>query len=181
VSRKRLLFLHGTTWASKHWPEERWCELARQAIDRGYEIVLPHGDEIEKQRAQRIVDSCFNSGSARVLPPTSIQGLMIEISRCSGIVGVDTGLGHLATALNIPMVGIYGSTDPVLTGPHGPQQQFVVSDHLPCIPCLKRECKFSRQTECGNIHPPCYTNITVELVFGRLLQLMNANEMDDTI
>ncbi len=88
------------------------------------------------------------------------------------MVGVDTGLGHLAVAINIPMIGIYGATNPALTGPFGSLQEIVVSDNLPCIPCLKRECKYKKSNDCSKIHPPCYQDLTADMVFQRLSGLM---------
>ena len=180
IEQPRLMFLHGTTWPSKEWPEERWCELAAKAIDKGYFILVPHGNEEERLRAQKIVDSCSDRHAAVVLSPGSIARLMTEMQHCTGIVSVDTGPGHLATAINIPMIGIYGSTDPILTSPHGELQDSIVSDHLQCIPCLRRNCKFQRTKDCAKIHPPCYENITADMVLNRLTILINSQEKHDS-
>ncbi|HIG41320.1 MAG: lipopolysaccharide heptosyltransferase I [bacterium] len=186
ASRKnrRLLFLHGTTWPSKHWPEARWCELAKKAVDNGFDVLLPQGSPIEEQRARRIADSVRDSNKEatdggnvlKVLASVSLGGLIQEISSCTGVVAVDTGLGHLAVAMNIPMIGIYGSTDPLLTGPYGSRQEIVVSDNLPCIPCLKRECKFQKSDDCSSIYPPCYRDITADMVFERLSRVIAAKD-----
>jgi heptosyltransferase-1 len=183
-SHPRLLFLHGTTWASKHWPEERWCDLAEKAVQAGFHVLLPHGNRLEEHRAHRIADATntkarsgrdVRSGDERqvdVLPSGTLSELISEMSTCAGVVGVDTGLGHLAVAMEIPMIGIYGATNPVLTGPFGPRQEIVVSDNLTCIPCLKKECRYPRTDEWGKIHPPCYQDITADLVFDRLSSVM---------
>ncbi|HJL62442.1 MAG TPA: lipopolysaccharide heptosyltransferase I [Pseudomonadales bacterium] len=176
-SKPRLLFLHGTTWSTKHWPEEYWCELAIKAADQGFQILLPHGDDLELQRADRIAERIPNN--VTVLARASIGQLAEQMSSCAGVVTVDTGLGHLAAALDVPLVAIYGATDPKLTGPYGSVQSVLVSDHLPCIPCLKKDCQFQKGEEYSSIHPPCYQKISPEVVFDKLSEVISKRVMDD--
>jgi heptosyltransferase-1 len=181
VPERHIFFLHGTTWASKHWPESRWRELALLCQEKGYGIRISYGSEKEKLRAERIVSEIDR---AKVLEPSNISELVSEMRSCSGVVSVDTGLGHLATALNIPLVGIYGATDPNLTGFHGERSNIIVSDRLSCIPCLKKECSLPEcQAEAGriNIYPSCYETTTADLVYKTLHTLMlknNSSEKD---
>jgi len=168
-SKQRIVFLHGTTWASKHWPEQHWIELAKIAAEAGYEVVLAHGNAVELQRAERIAAA---TSTTRVLPDCTLRQLMTEIGDSAGVVAVDTGLGHLAAALNVPLIGLYGATDPTLTGVHGSRQELIVSDHLPCIPCLKRICKFTESSDYAKIHPPCFQMATPEMVFEKLKIVM---------
>ena len=170
TKNQQILFLHGTTWASKHWPEQYWIDLAIRIEKAGYQVVLAHGNDREFQRAARIGASVAD---ARILPAGSLSQLIREIKSCSGVVAVDTGLGHLAGALNVPMISVYGATDPALTGVQGDRQELIVSDTLPCIPCLKRECKFSKPIECSKVFPPCFEDVTADKVFSRLLVMMN--------
>ena len=99
---------------------------------------------------------------------------MSEMQRCAGAVAVDTGLGHLAPALGVPAIGLFGSTSLGLTGILGPETQSIASTHLPCIPCRKRECQFQKPNDSSNIHPPCFEQITPEIVWQALqLRLRN--------
>ena len=166
---RQLLFLPGTTWASKHWPESLWRELIERATIGGFKVLLPHGNDIEEKRAIRLAKDIK---AASVLRRSSIAELIQHMQDCVGVVSVDTGLGHLAGAMDLPLVGIYGSTNPRLTGMYGSQQEVIVSDNLPCIPCLKRECRFKQTEDYGKIHPPCYTDITAERVFEKLTHLI---------
>lgn len=150
-----IMLLHGTTWRSKHWPEEQWRALAVIIRNAGYKLVIPAGNPVESARASRIAID-----ETELLPPTSLGELVRNMMACSGVVSVDTGLGHLAGALGLPTVGIYGSTDPILTGIRGVNAKTLASDHLPCIPCKKRHCKFS-QDDC-KIYPPCLAEATPE-------------------
>ncbi|MFT7684728.1 MAG: heptosyltransferase-1 [Candidatus Azotimanducaceae bacterium] len=160
---QKLFFLHGTTWASKHWPEARWREFALLSKAQGYSIRISYGNEEEKLRAERIVHGV---DSAKIIKPGNISDLVREMSSCAGVVSVDTGLGHLATALNLPVVGIYGATNPMLTGLHGQRSDIIVSDYPSCIPCLKKECKFEEVQ--GAQYPPCYESTSADLVFKTL-------------
>ncbi len=94
-----LVFLHGTTWVTKHWPEVYWRELAQRMGERGWSVRLPWGNEAERQRAERLAEGLEN---ASVLPRLSLAGMAKVLAGASACVAVDTGLGHLAAALDVP-------------------------------------------------------------------------------
>jgi heptosyltransferase-1 len=166
---KTIMLLHGTTWPSKEWPESAWTMLANQIRQDGFDVVAPAGNGQERERATRIL-----GGRAGLLDQLSLGDLMSEMQRCAGAVAVDTGLGHLAPALGVPAIGLFGSTSPGLTGIFGPETQSIASTHLPCIPCRKRECQFQKPKDSSNIYPPCFEQITPEIVWQALqLRLRN--------
>lgn len=105
--------LHATSRDSKLWPENHWAQLGNALLGQGLALVLPWGNAIEEARAQRIasaVPGCV------VLPRLSLTRLAAVIGSSHAAIGVDTGLVHLAAALNRPTVAIYTDTDPRLTG-----------------------------------------------------------------
>jgi len=170
-----LILLHGTSWASKHWPEQYWRELAALAHADGFQVKLPWGNQTEYQRALRIAD---NIPGSVVLDKQSLTGLATHLSRCSGVVAVDTGLGHLAAALNRPAVALYGATNPALSGSFGDHQQHLRST-LACSPCLRKECTYRGEVLTGEtrqggfeVKPACYKFIPPALVFSELKRLM---------
>tara|TARA_R110002073_G_scaffold71410_1_gene175380 strand:+ start:3677 stop:4690 length:1014 start_codon:yes stop_codon:yes gene_type:complete len=167
TSSKDIYFFHGTTWASKHWPEDYWVALARICQDQGYAVVLPHLGGEERARAEKIAAAIDN---ARLLPPGTLSELSSDLASAAGAVSVDTGLGHLAAALDIPLVGIYGSTSHHLTGIVGPRQVSMSDTSLDCAPCLKRTCQYP--SESGTIFPPCFEFVTPSRVFQKLSQQM---------
>ena len=114
-----LLFLHGTARDEKLWPEAHWIELAKIAVTAGYEVMLPWGNESEHLRAQRIA---AHSEAVKVLPRVNLHGLAATLLKAKGVVSVDTGLGHLAAALDVPNVSIYGPTSSGLIGAYGQYQ-----------------------------------------------------------
>ena len=114
-----LLFFHGTARAEKQWPETHWIALAQLAGEAGYRVWLPWGNDEELQRAQRIADNGCNT---EVLPRMNLQQLAGLLQRVRGVVAVDTGLGHLAAALAVPAVSLYGPTSTSLVGTYGRNQ-----------------------------------------------------------
>ena len=111
------VLLHGTSHPRKCWPERSWIELGRRLIESQHALVLPWGNPSEQERATRLAASL---SSACVTPRLSIAELAGVIAGARFVVGVDTGLTHLAAALNIPVIGIFGATDPGSTGVNAP-------------------------------------------------------------
>lgn len=102
-----------TSRADKLWAEESWIALGRAL---GTRIVLPWGSEAERARAGRIAAALAD---AQVAPRMTVPQLARLFSRARCVVGVDTGLTHLAAALAVRTVGIYCGSDPALTGIYG--------------------------------------------------------------
>ena len=114
--RHEFVFLHSTSRADKHWNETLWVELGQRIEALGGRVVLPWGAPSERLRSKRIAASLHDPGIPEAL---SIGEVAYLLGRSSGVVGLDTGLTHLAAALGMPVVAIYCSTDPGLTGVYG--------------------------------------------------------------
>lgn len=99
-----------TSRADKLWPEPRWVELGRALA---MPVVLPWGSEAERARAQRISRGV---GQAMVPGRLALAELGKILMHAKAVVGLDTGLTHLAAALGAPTVGVYCGSDPALTG-----------------------------------------------------------------
>lgn len=166
---KEIVFLHGTTWPSKHYPEGLWAELARLASEDGYRVLLPHGSPEELARAERIGAAI----DVEIMERCGLADLAQRIRRCAGALTVDSGLGHLAAALGVPQIALFGPTSPRLTRPIGNHQIVFASDHLPCIPCMKRECLFEQG---GEPYPPCFSAIPPIQIWSALKQAMMARQ-----
>ncbi|QFU74211.1 lipopolysaccharide heptosyltransferase I [Halioglobus maricola] len=119
-----VMFFHGTARAEKLWPVEHWAELLRLADQADYPVWLPWGSDEEKARAGQIVGM---AGAGRVLPRLDLLGLASMLLEVDGAVAVDTGLGHLAAALDVPTVSLYGPTDTALIGAYGENQVHIQS------------------------------------------------------
>ncbi len=162
---RQLVFLHGTTWQSKHWPESYWQELLDFTTNNNYRVQLPWGNDEEKARAERLAQS---NVLVQVSPAMDLNGLASLLSTSAGAVAVDTGLGHLAAALSLPTVSIYGSTDPSLSGTRGNYQSRLKVE-FDCAPCLRRQCQY---TQDAAVSPACYQTLQPAQVWHTLQQLM---------
>lgn len=110
------VLLHMTSRREKLWPEAAWIEIGRLMAARGLDCVLPWGSDEERQRSERIARYLDR---ARVPPFAQLDRLAALLGGAAAVVGVDTGLTHLAGALGRPVVAIYCGTDPRLTGVYG--------------------------------------------------------------
>lgn len=109
-----VMLLHATSRASKEWPESHWLALAeRLHAEYGLAAVYPWGNDAERIRAQRLAAA---SPDAMTAPRLTLSEAAAALANASAVVGVDTGLSHLANALDVPLVAIYTDTDPRLTG-----------------------------------------------------------------
>lgn len=109
------VLLHATSRDSKLWPEPGWVELGTHLHRQGIRSVLPWGNSTERQRSQRLAEQIPDA----VVPPAlGLDQAAAMLSRAVAAVGVDTGLIHLAAALNIPALAIYCASNPGLTGLH---------------------------------------------------------------
>lgn len=107
------VLLTATSRDDKLWPEAHWVALGQALQARGLRAVLPSGSDRERERAQRIVAQIPH---ACLAPPSAIRDLSALMSSAQCVIGVDTGLTHLAAALDVPVAAIYVSTHPGLTG-----------------------------------------------------------------
>lgn len=147
-----LVFLHGTTWKSKQWPEVYWQELAELARLAGYRIKMGGGNQAEVERAKRLA---AKNPAIDLVPYLSINEMARLLSGAKAAVAVDTGFGHLASALTIPTVSLYSSTNADFTGALGHASTHLSAD-FECAPCLQRECTFKGKTD---ITPACFTRL----------------------
>jgi heptosyltransferase-1 len=116
ASNPYALLLTMTSRDDKLWPEEHWRLLGNALASRGIVCSLPWGTEEERHRCARIAVAIPGA----VLPDRMPLAEIASLARGARfVVGVDTGLAHLAAALQVPVVGLYCNSDPALTGLHG--------------------------------------------------------------
>jgi heptosyltransferase-1 len=121
---RTAIFLHATAQAQKQWPEENWIALGKTL--GGLDILLPWGTEDERLRSERIAAALPN---ARVPARQPLDSVARLIAGAEFVVGVDTGLLHLAAALGVPLVAIFAGSQPSLTKPVGSGTLTVLGAH----------------------------------------------------
>ena len=115
-SDRYAVLLHATAEREKEWPAENWIALGQSLRARGIRLVLPWGNAREQERS-RVIAAALPGAEVPDLRP--LDGVSRLIAGASLVVGVDTGLLHLAGALGVPLVGIFAGSEPGLTGPIG--------------------------------------------------------------
>ena len=169
TSQPYVVLLHGTTWNSKYWPENSWMELIRLLAQQGRHCLLPWGNEVERQRVLRL--QAAGGEYARVLPKLSLTELMNVLLHARAFVSVESGIGHVAAALDVPGVMLHGPTDPGYSGILNKACQHITSG-IYCSPCFKRDCPRLKTVQ---EVPPCQLEIKPMLVYRQCLALIDAN------
>ncbi len=176
----QILFLHGTTWTTKHWPENYWLELADIMTEQAYTVLLPWGNETEHQRALKIKQHNKQSDQVLVLDKMNLNELLKQLRKVDAVVAVDTGLAHLSAALGKPTVALYGPTSPGLTGTYGHNQLHLQAD-IDCAPCFKKECfKKERSNRADSITPECFISLTPNQVSESLNKMLASDDESST-
>ena len=98
------VFFHGTARATKQWPAEHWIRIARFLAERGTQVLLPWGNAQEYRAAQELT---ANMPNAVVLPKLPMMEAVLLAQRAALVIGVDTGLTHIAAAYNRPTIELY--------------------------------------------------------------------------
>jgi len=164
-----IVLLHGTTWNSKYWPEASWVELIQMLKQQGWRCLLPWGNEVERMRAHRLQTA--GDQNAQVLPKLSLTELMGVLLHARAFVSVESGIGHLAAALDVAGIMLHGPTDPAYSGILGKKCKHITSG-IYCSPCFRRDCP---RIQTAQEVPPCQKEILPSQVYRECLELIPAN------
>lgn len=148
--------------SAKCWLPERFREVALKLIENPNVFVIFFGD----QSGSSLVGQICNDLPERVLNlagKTSLRELMALINSCSIFLTNDSGPMHIASAFNIPLLALFGSTSEIKTGPYNEGK--VIHKHVPCSPCFLRKCP--------KPDFPCMEKIGVDEVYRELEDLIN--------
>jgi heptosyltransferase-2 len=145
---------------SKRWPENYYADVANEKLKQGWSVLLfgskndiPVCQAIQQQTGGRCID---------LTGKTSLGEAIDLLSHATAVVTNDSGLMHIAAALDKPLIAVYGSTDPSFTPPLNQQSQ-VVRLGLACSPCFKRDCPLG--------HHRCMKDLAPEKVISALAVL----------
>jgi len=176
-----LVGIGATYGEAKAWPVARVAELLRLAVGEGGVRAVLVGTADARTQAARLRQATRTlpwrddlPGEAAVVDltgRTDLLGLVALIRAAAGYVGNDSGPMHLAAALGVPTVGVFGSSSPGWTGPRGARAAVVVAEGFDCHPCFLKRC--SREVF-------CLDTVAAEAVVERLLDL-GAGVGDDRV
>ena len=136
IPANSVAFVHGTSRADKAWPLAHWVALGQLLNAAGYSVVLAHGNAAELATSQAIataLNTASPSPAALVLPMLPLDVLARVLGACTGVIGVDSGVSHLAVALDLPHVQIYNFDTAWRTGPLGTRQASVFAHPAPGV------------------------------------------------
>ena len=143
---------------SKRWPAERFAELARRCTAAGAAVWVL-GSKRDAQAAATVADG---APVVNLVGRTDLADAVDLLSGVDVAVTNDSGLMHVAAALEVPVVAVFGSTTPLFTPPLS-RRAVVVSRELDCRPCFRRECPLG--------HLACLRDISAQTVFDALVEL----------
>ncbi len=158
ISNKILILAPGAAFGeAKKWPEEYFAKVAVDKTQSGWDVVLLGSvkDRISTDYIEKKVNNpkkCKNLAGQLQLPET-----VAIISKATVIVSNDSGLLHVAASLNIPLIGIYGSTSPNFTPPLIEDKKKIIlsidKSELPCRPCFEKTCRYGHLKCLRDIEP----------------------------
>lgn len=141
-----------TFYPQKRWEREKYIELIKIIFEKTNASVVLLGDESEKEISQEIT-KISSSRIIDITGKTTLREAAGIIKNCKLFIGCDSGLTHIASAVDIPVIALFGPTDEKIWAPHG-KKVTIVRKHLPCSPCYKNDGKFYN----------CKDNICMKLI-----------------
>ncbi len=146
---------------AKRWPADRFAQAARSLMRSHRARVILMGSAGEREELSLLARE-LGQEALNLAGKTDLPRLAALLSQCHLLLCNDSGPMHLAAALGVPVVAVFGSTDPAATSPMGPHR--IVSLGLPCSPCFRRHCPHG--------HHNCLLGVEVKDVVGAARELL---------
>jgi len=161
-SRRILALCPGAEFgAAKRWPESAYAELADHYLQLGWSVWL--FGSANDRHVCRVIDRQLDGATTDLSGRTSLEQAVVLLSQADAVVSNDSGLMHVAAALQRPLAAVYGSTDPAFTPPLNDNSR-IVRLGLDCSPCFKRECPLG--------HLDCLKRLPASRVIAALEELL---------
>jgi ADP-heptose:LPS heptosyltransferase len=152
----------GTNRPTEKWPPERFADLGNLLYQKYGATILVFWGPGEKPLAEGIVKQIDKGGI--IAPPTNLKQLGAMFERCAIVVSNDSGPMHIAAAVGVPTVGIFGPVNPKLQGPYGKDTAYVTKEGLDCLGC-----NYDRTCPIGDI---CMTQLETSAVLSTVEHLL---------
>lgn len=143
-----VALLPGARWDNKRWPAQHFLELVGELRARhvGLRFVILGGET--DSALGHAISSAAPQACLDLTGRTSLPQMIEVLRKCDAVVTNDTGPMHIAAALGKPVVGIFGPTNPLRTGPYGQVERALQRKDLPCVPCMKSVCTYHEPIAC---------------------------------
>jgi lipopolysaccharide heptosyltransferase II len=155
---QRVALILGSTWQSRFWLAERYVELVRRMSAEGYTFLLVGGPS-EEQFAKEIISQCTAGTAVNLVKKTSLRELVPLFSEVSMALGSDSGPMHIAAAVGIPVISLWGSTSPKRSAPYG-SESLILQSAVACSPCYRKDCP--------GLDTLCMKSISVDAVMAQM-------------
>lgn len=130
-ARPCVALVHGSSREDKQWPAAHWVALGQRLDAAGFDVALLHGTDEEERRSHALARQM---PQAVVWPRLALDALTDALAGCAGVIGVDSGISHIAVALDLPHVQIYNFPTAWRTGPvDQPRQRSVYAQPTPAV------------------------------------------------
>lgn len=156
---KPIGFVLGSAWDTKDWPLSGFIELTRKIREKSNVNILLFGSKGQIPLGEEVIAKSNSNGVYNLAGKTSLAELCSVISKCSVVIGPDSGPGHMAAAVGVPYVSLFGPTSPQRTAPDG-NLSLVIQSNVPCAPCYRRVCP--------GLDKVCMRLISPEMVMSKM-------------
>ncbi|MEN3940939.1 glycosyltransferase family 9 protein [Prosthecobacter sp. SYSU 5D2] len=147
----------------KQWPLRHWPRLAEGLLAQKWiPVVLGREGDLDMKT--------MPAGTVDMLGKHNVTEVSRYISRCAGLIGNDSGLYHIALAMGIPAVGLFGPTAVARTGPFRAPHGLALNAPLACVPCCATTCKVPAEARDEKLRPFCLSSLAPETVCDRALE-----------
>lgn len=163
AGKKVVGLVLGSTWETKDWPPEGYSQLIDRILSLDNTGVLLLGDLSRKELGEKLLNASNPNRVKNLAGKTTLGELVSVVSGATLCVGPDSGPGHIAAALGVPYVSIFGPTSPERTAPLG-SSHLVVRSSVGCSPCYRRVCP--------GLNKVCMRLVTGEQVFEKVRQVL---------
>lgn len=148
---------------AKCWPADRYREVAKRLLDEDESLYIVFFGDTKGSAMTKEICQGLNGRAINMAGATNLRELACLLSSCDLLLTNDSGPMHIASAVDTPVVALFGSTDPDLTGPY--KKGVVINKKVECSPCFKRKCPIDFR---------CMTRITVDFVVDNVQKILKS-------
>jgi lipopolysaccharide heptosyltransferase II len=144
---QRIIFVPGARWDNKRWPAEHFAALARRIARRFPEAAITIAGAKGDGDLAAAIRAASRENVQDLTGRTTLPELIELIRTSAAVVTNDTGPMHIAAAARVPVVALFGPTEPRRTGPYG-TSALVLREALECVPCMESSCRYREPLAC---------------------------------